>query len=118
MRKVVGIVDDDPAMLRSIDRFLRTAGYGTELYSSGEDVLGQVGTSAAACLVLDFHLGGISGIELGRRLAALGSTAPIIFISGAANQLAEREAIEFGCIAFLHKPFSARVLVNAVESVF
>jgi FixJ family two-component response regulator len=118
MRKVVGIVDDDPGVLSSVGRFLRVAGYGTELYSSAEDLLGRVETTEATCLVLDIHLGGISGIELARQLVKRGCTAPVIFISGAANQSMERAAIESGCIALLHKPFCAKVLVDAVESAF
>jgi FixJ family two-component response regulator len=118
MRKVVGIVDDDPAVLSSVDRLLRVAGYGTELFSSAEDFLDRVGTTETTCLVLDIHLGGISGIELARQLAERGCTVPVIFISGAANQSTERAAIETGCVALLHKPFSAKVLVDAVESAF
>lgn len=115
MRKVVGIVDDDPAMLKSIGRFLRAAGYDTELFSSGEELLGGLAASKATCLIIDIHLGEISGIELGQKLATLGFTVPVIFISGVANPLTERAASEVGCAAFLHKPFSAQVLVKAIE---
>jgi FixJ family two-component response regulator len=115
MRKIVGIVDDDAAMLRSVDRFLRAAGYDTELYSSGEELLRSLEASKASCLIIDIHLGGISGIELRQRLEALGFAVPTIFISGLANQLTEEAASDAGCVAFLHKPFSAHLLMKAVE---
>jgi FixJ family two-component response regulator len=118
MQKVVGIVEDDPAMLSSVDRLLQSTGYVTELFSSGEAALEAVATSAAGCFVIDIHLGGISGIEVGRELAARGSSVPIIFMSGAANGLAERAAAEVGCIAFLRKPFPADALLEAIERAF
>jgi len=112
MRKAVGIVDDNPTMLGSLDRLLRAAGYDTELFSSGEALLE---TSTAGCLVIDIHLGGVSGIELARRLAELGSTLPVIFMSGAIERTIEAAAAKAGCIAFLHKPFPADRLVESIE---
>lgn len=118
MQKVVGIVEDDPAMLNSTDRLLQAAGYDTELFSSGEAVLEAAATTAAACLVIDVHLSGITGIEVGRQLAARGLSVPIIFMSGGTDRIAEGAAAEAGCIAFLRKPFAANRLLEAVESVF
>lgn len=115
MRKAVGIVDDNPAMLGSLDRLLRAAGYDTELFSSGEALLESIATSTAACLIIDIHLGGVSGIELARRLAELGSTLPVIFMSGAVERTIEAAAAKSGCIAFLHKPFPADRLVESIE---
>ena len=114
MRKAVGIVDDNPAMLGSMDRLLRAAGYDTELFSSGEALLESIATSTAACLIIDIHLGGVSGIELAHRLAELGSTLPVIFMSGAVERTIEAAA-KAGCIAFLHKPFPADRLVESIE---
>ena len=118
MQKVVGIVENNPAMLSSTARLLQAAGYDTELFSSGEALLDAVATTAAACFVIDTHLGGINGVEVARRLAARGSSVPIIFMSGAADRLAEQAAAEAGCIAFLRKPFAADLLLEAIESVF
>jgi FixJ family two-component response regulator len=115
MQRVVGIVDDEPAMLGAVDDLLRAAGYDTELFSAAEALLDRIGTSKAACLVIDIHLGGISGIELARQLVALGLTLPIIFMSGAANHAMEAAAFETGCIAFLHKPFPSDLLLDAVS---
>ena len=57
--------------------------------------------SRATCLVIDIHLGGISGIELGRRLAASGSTHAVIFMTAVDNELTRKEAMAAGCIAYL-----------------
>jgi FixJ family two-component response regulator len=115
MRKIIGIVDDNPTMLDSVDGLLRASGYETELFSSGEALVDAITTSHAVCLVVDIQLGGISGIELARHLAALGSTLPVIFMTGAVDRTIESAALETGCVAFLRKPFPAHLLVGAIE---
>jgi|ERR1044072_5218743 FixJ family two-component response regulator len=115
MRKVVGIVDDNPTILCSMNRLLQAAGYDTELFSSGEALLDSAASTTAACLVVDIHLGGMSGIELACQLADRGCAFPIIFMSGEADQATEKRAVETGCITFLKKPFAADLLIEAVE---
>src|SRR2546430_2941808 len=67
-----------------------------------------------ACFLLDIHLGGMSGIDLRRRLAASGSTAPVIFMTAFDDDATREEAIAAGCIAYLHKPFPAHSLIGAI----
>ena len=115
MPKVIGIVDDDPAILSSIDAMLQAGGYETELFSSGEALLDAIATRSATCLVVDMHLSGFSGIETARRLAAQGSSVPIIFVSGRIDDEMEKAAVEAGCIAFLRKPFAPIRLFEAID---
>jgi FixJ family two-component response regulator len=65
-------------------------------------------------LLLDIHLGGISGIELQRRLAASGSKCPVIFMTASDDEATHNEAMDAGCIAYLRKPFARQVLLNAI----
>src|SRR5262245_56486823 len=60
-RKVVAVVDDDPSMLKAIERLLRVHGFDAAGFTSAEAFLGCDAASAADCLVLDIHLGGMSG---------------------------------------------------------
>jgi FixJ family two-component response regulator len=69
----------------------------------------------ATCLLLDIHLGGISGIELQRRLAASGSKWPVIFMTANDDEATRSQAIDAGCIAYLQKPFEQHVLLNAIS---
>ena len=55
--------------------------------------------------MLDIHLGGMSGIELLRRLNTVGSKLPVIFITAVDDQAVHREAMEVGCVACLHMTF-------------
>lgn len=113
-RRVVAVVDDDQDLLRGLQRLLNASGYDTEVFSSGEAFLDGVAASKATCLLLDIHLGGISGIELRRRLSKIGSKLAIIFMTAVDDEAIHLEAIESGCVAFLHKPFAARALVDAI----
>jgi FixJ family two-component response regulator len=65
---LVAIVEDDPAMRKSVDRLLRAHGYGTAPFASAEAFLASDAADRARALVLDIHLPGLSGIELCRRL--------------------------------------------------
>jgi FixJ family two-component response regulator len=113
--RVVAIVEDDPSMLKGLERLLRAHGFVTEIYTSAEAFLERSATSEASCLILDIHLGGISGIELRRRLAAAGSRLPVIFMTAGDSEIIRREAIEAGCIAYLRKPFPSRQLIDAIR---
>jgi FixJ family two-component response regulator len=65
-------------------------------------------------LLLDIHLGGISGIELQRRLAASGSRWPVIFMTANDDDATRTQAMDAGC-AYLQKPFTQHVLLNAIS---
>jgi FixJ family two-component response regulator len=113
-KTVVAIVEDDASMLRGLERLLGAHGFVIEVYASAEAFLEGAVASEAGCLVLDINLGGISGIELQRRLVAAGSRLPVIFMTAADSEVVQREATEAGCIAYLRKPFPTRQLIDAI----
>src|SRR5258708_19709348 len=78
---VVFVVDDDPGMLMSVKRLLRTNGYDTVLFSSAKAFKNQVDFEDACCVVLDINLEDGSGIELRYRLKAPGNSLPLIYIT-------------------------------------
>jgi FixJ family two-component response regulator len=112
--KTVAIVDDDPLMLRGVVRLLSAHGFGTQAFASAEAFLENKNPKAAACLVLDINLGGISGIELRRQLKASGSQVPVIFITASEDRATREDAAAAGYFAYLGKPFGASQLVDAV----
>ena len=113
--KAVAVVDDDPLMLGAIDRLLKARGFEVMAFQSAEAFLEDEASKEVACLVLDISLGGISGLELGRRLAASGNRPPIVFITAIEDAWAHREAIEIGCVAYLPKPFQGSELIRAIS---
>ncbi len=116
-RQVVAVVEDDPLMLKGVGRLLAASGYDTEAFASAEAFLAGAAASKASCLVVDIHLGGISGIELRRQMAATGSKLPVIFMTAVDDEATQREAKEVGCIAYLRKPFRGHLLIDAIRAV-
>jgi len=114
-QRIVAIVDDDPGMQISLSNLLVALGFRTSVFSSAEDWLDRGAAARADCLLLDVHLGGISGIELQRRLRASGSTLPVIFITARDDAATRSQALEAGGVSYLCKPFVAAQLIGAIE---
>ena len=114
-RNVVFVVDDDPAMLRSVARMLRQFGYASLLFPSAEAFTNQSDFDGALCVVLDINLGDGSGIELRHRLKAAGNTVPVIYMTGNDTPAVRASALQSECLAYLTKPFSARSLIEPIE---
>jgi len=115
IERAVAIVEDDASMRTSIERLLQAKGYATMAFASAEEFLRSAGAASAMALVLDVHLGGMSGIELRRRLSAAGSTLPVVFITADHNDKTRREALAVGCVACLQKPFDTARLIDALD---
>ena len=114
-RKLVVVLDDDPGVLRAVQRLLSAGGFDCELFSSVQDF--QIGARLylAECVVLDINLDSESGIEVRRKLTVTWPSIPVILITGNDNDGSRRAAMEAGCIAYLTKPFSADSLLDAIE---
>lgn len=113
--RVVAVVDDDPSMLRSVERLLNANDFSTEGHPSAEAFLAKADLTRLGCLVLDIQLGGMSGVELWQHLKASGVDLPVIFITALEDESLERAAVEAGCFAYLRKPFPAKPLIAAVN---
>jgi FixJ family two-component response regulator len=115
--QTIAVVEDDPSMLQGLVRLLSAHGFRVEKFTSAESFLDDVTKCEAKCLVVDIHLGGISGIDLRRQLAASGSNMPVIFMTAIDTEATRQEAFDAGCVAYLRKPFLAKLLIDAINSV-
>jgi FixJ family two-component response regulator len=111
---VVIVVDDNPGFLKSVIRLLTVHGFVTRAFNSAEALLESDGARGATCLLLDIHLGGMSGIELQHRLAASGARYPIIYMTAIDDEAIRKEAVDGGCLAYLRKPFAPHLLLEAI----
>jgi FixJ family two-component response regulator len=111
---VVAVIEDDSSFRRALRRLLGLRGFLTEGFASAEEFL-QSPETAAECLVLDIHLGGMSGLELQAALAANSVPLPIIFITAFDNPSTQERARKAGAAAYLQKPFDDQTLINAIE---
>jgi FixJ family two-component response regulator len=116
-RKIVAIIDDNLAILGAMSRLLSAFGYDSELYASAEEFLDPEMMTEAICLIIDIQLGESCGIEFARQFANAGFNIPVIFMTADANESIKRRAMEIGCAAFLLKPFSADLLIEALVNL-
>jgi FixJ family two-component response regulator len=112
---LIAVVDDDAAMRQSIERLLNARGYTVTTFDSAEDFLDRAHLDSVKGLVLDIHLGGMSGFELRRRLSVAKSTIPVVFITAYDDDATRNEALGVGCVDCLLKPFAAERLTEALE---
>jgi FixJ family two-component response regulator len=115
--RTIAIIDDNPSMLQSLDRLLSAHGFHVQTFASAESFLDDIAKCEAECLLLDIHLGGISGIDLKRRLTSSGRNLPVIFMTAIDDEATRQEAFDVGCVAYLKKPFLAKLLLDAINAV-
>lgn len=106
------VVDDDPSIRSGLERLLRCFGWTVQSFASAEDFLEQ--NHCAGCLIVDVHLGRMSGIELQAHLARRGTSMPVIVTTGLDDGDAEVEALRLGAAVFLRKPFEVDALLAAI----
>ncbi|WP_061024786.1 response regulator [Bradyrhizobium sp. CCH5-F6] len=116
MPGLVHVVDDDASFRTAVERRLKLAGHEVATYSSAQDLLDRLpGDDRPGCILLDVQIPGLSGPQLQSQLAALGSTLPIVFVTGYADTATTVRAIKAGAEDFLTKPVSSEDLLDAID---
>lgn len=113
---LVHVVDDDPAMRDSVGFLLDTAGFEVALYEAGSRFLETLAKPAAGCVLTDIRMPGIDGLELLRRLRAMGHTLPVVMMTGHGDVPLAVEAMKLGACDFIEKPFDDEALIQALRS--
>ena len=115
INSTVFVIDDDPELLASVGRLLRSLGLDAQLFASIADFLASESPDGPTCLVLDVRLPGRSGLDFQRDLAAASVNLPIVFITGHGDIPMTVQAMKGGAIEFLTKPFRDQDLLDAVN---
>jgi len=113
---IVFVVDDDVSVRESLELLIRQEGLGVETFVSAQEFLGRPRATVPSCLVLDYSLPGLNGLELQKRVAVEQHEMPIIFITGYGDVPMTVQAMKAGAVEFLTKPFSDEVLLNAIRN--
>jgi FixJ family two-component response regulator len=112
----VHVVDDDAAFRTAVERRLKKAGYEVATYPSAQHLLDRPPSEGEpGCILLDVRIPGLSGPELQDRLGELGSTLPIVFLTGYPDVPTTVQTIKAGADDFLIKPVSSEDLLHAIE---
>ena len=109
-------MDDDPGVLKSLARLVRTAGYAVRTFSSAIEYLKNQEPEIPGCLVLDFLMPRLDGHQLQAALLRKSDTRQIVFISGTSDVPAAVDAIKAGAVDFLIKPITSQALLKAITA--
>ncbi|MBX9772781.1 MAG: response regulator [Xanthobacteraceae bacterium] len=110
----VVLIDDDDAVLRSLQMLLQHRGIAVRCFESGESFLATPDLGGLDCVVSDVRLPGMSGIELQHELKRRRSDIPLIFITGHGDVEMAVAAIKHGAVDFIEKPFDDERLVASI----
>lgn len=115
-RQVLSVVDDDESVRESLPDLLREFGFTARAFSSAPEFLSSDSVNETRCLILDVAMPGMTGFELQQELRRRGQLIPIIFITAQKDESIRKQAFDQGAVRFLHKPFSDRALLDAVNA--
>ncbi|HEX7720339.1 MAG TPA: response regulator transcription factor [Woeseiaceae bacterium] len=110
----VFIVDDDEAIRHAMGLLMRSVGQPCATFHSADDFLESYSDDREGCLVLDIRMPGLGGFELQEKMKELGSTLPIIFITGHGDVPMAVEAMQNGAFDFIQKPFRDQDLLDRI----
>ncbi|MGK0271820.1 MAG: two-component system response regulator FixJ [Cocleimonas sp.] len=113
---LVHIVDDDDAVRDSLLELLKSVDMKAVGFQSADLFLAGFNPNIAGCLVLDIRMPGMSGLDLQKKLHEMDSILPIIFITGHADVPMAIEAMKYGAVEFIQKPFREQELLDCINS--
>ena len=114
-RATVFIVDDDASVRKALARSIQAAGLNVKTFASAREFLDQGPPEGPGCLVLDFRLPGLSGLDLQAELNSRNIRTPVIFITGHGDIPVSVKAMKDGAVDFLTKPFKINTLLGVIR---
>ena len=113
-RKVL-VVDDDPAVRKSIDRVLSSKGYAVITAENGEEAMRKLNEEKYDLVYTDIRMPGISGLEVAEQVKARKPWTPVVIITGYGTDAAEARAKAAGVSSFVHKPLSPEMIEGSAR---
>lgn len=113
---LISVIDDDESIRRTTKLLIESFGYRAAVFESAETFLSSAQLRETSCLIVDVQMPGMNGLQLQSHLAAEGHPIPIIFVTAYGNKESRRQAIQFGAVAFMDKPFSDTGLLQNIQT--
>src|SRR6195952_5404136 len=114
-RGEIFVVDDDPAVRETLSMVLSTGGYQVICFADGAALLAVARSRIPACILLDVHIPGKSGLDILKELRGEDYPAPIFMVSGQGDIAMAVSAIKHGALDFIEKPFRGSDIVARLD---
>jgi two-component system response regulator FixJ len=114
--RVIYVVDDDPAVRRSLERLLDAADFQAVSYATPKAFLAVAGSLAAGCVLLDLRMPEMNGLEVQEQLHLMKAELPVIVMTGQGDVQSAVRAMKAGAVDFIEKPYRDDTLIAAIES--
>lgn len=101
---VVVIVDDDEAIRSALARLVRTLGYGSQTFATGEELLAEIGSLRPGCVLTDIQMPGMNGFALLRHLQQLNAELPVLIMTAYPSRNNCEQAFAGGARVYMAKP--------------
>jgi CheY-like chemotaxis protein len=112
----IAVVDDEPAVLKALERLLRSAKYEVAAFGSGDAFLASLATRKPDCVILDLHMPAMNGFEVQARLTSDSAAVPVIVMTAHDTATSQQRALAGGAAAYLRKPIDAPLLLGAIRA--
>jgi FixJ family two-component response regulator len=113
---VVAIVDDDAAVRTALSGLLSASGIRPRSYALARDFLDSLASETPDCLIVDFHMPGMTGLELQEQLSRSGVSIPTIVMTAHGDAELRKRCLAAGATAYLTKPFDGDALIASINS--
>ena len=110
----IAVVDDDEPIRKALVRLLRASGFDVESFSSGLEFLSSVAGRRPACVVLDFQMPQVNGLDVLKDLRARNANIPVVIITAHDEPIVRANCLAAGATAYLCKPIDEVVLRRAI----
>jgi two-component system, LuxR family, response regulator FixJ len=114
--RFIYVVDDDPAIRRSLERLLDAAGFQVASHATPKAFLDVAGSLSGGCVLLDLRMPEMDGFEVHARLRLINPDLPVIVVTAQGDVQTAVRAMKAGAVDFIEKPYSDDTLIAAIES--
>ena len=114
--RLISIVDDDQPFRESMRKLVMLLGYTVEAFPSAADFLASRLLPETACLIADFNMPGMTGIELHTHLVDAGYAIPTILVTAYPDEVVRDRALKDGVVSYLGKPVDDNHLERCLRS--